>query len=186
MEDIRILQLLWERSENAVAALAARFGKRLYRTALNILSVPEDAEEAVNDTYLALWDAIPPARPDPLGAFVYRVGKNTALKHLRCRTAQKRDSSYDLCLEELSGILPGPSIEETLDARALGQQIDLFLGTLDVHSRQLFVRRYWFGDSIRDLSRTMGVSENVLSVRLHRIRSKLKDHLCKEGFWNEA
>ena len=186
MEDIHILQLLWERSEKAVTALSLKFGKRLYRTALTILAVPEDAEEAVNDTYLALWDAIPPARPDPLSAFVYRVGKYTALNHLRNRTAEKRNSSYDLSLEELSGILPGPSIEETLDARALGQQINKFLEVLEPQNRYLFVRRYWFGDSIKELSQTMGMSENVLCVRLHRIRGKLKDYLNKEGFWHEA
>ena len=186
MEDIRILKLLWERSQQALTALADKFGVRIYQIAMNILSVPEDAEEAVNDTYLALWNAIPPATPDPLSAFVYRVSRNTALKLLRHRTAQKRCSSYDLCLEELAAILPGPSVEETLDARALGQQIDRFLSTLEPESRQLFIRHYWIGDSIKALSRSTGVKENLLSVRLHRIRNKLKDYLSKEGFWNEA
>lgn len=186
MEDKRIIQLLWDRTEQAVDALAAKFGKRLLQTALNILSHRQDAEEAVNDTYLALWNAIPPAKPEPLAPFVYRVGRNTALKHLRQRSAQKRDSSYDVCLDELAGILPGPSMEETLDARALGSSIDRFLETLDKDSRILFVRRYWFGDSVKDIGRAIGVSENVLSVRLHRLRGKLKDYLYKEGFWNEA
>ena len=186
MEDRHILALLWERSEKAINALASKFGRRLYATALNILSVPEDAEEAVNDTYLAVWNAIPPANPDPLTAYVYRIGKNTAIKHLRHQTAAKRDSRYDLCLDELSQILPGPSMEDTLDAKALGRCIDSFLSQLDPENRRLFIQRYWFGDSVRELSRRLHLSENTVSVRLHRIRSSLKAYLNKEGFWNEA
>lgn len=186
MEDKQILQLLWDRVESAIDALSSKFGKRLYLTAMNILGLHEDAEEAVNDTYLALWNTIPPARPDPLTAFVYRVGRNTALKQLRERSAQKRNSSYDVCLEELADILPGPSMEETLDARALGLAINRFLDTLEKENRVLFVRRYWFGDSVRDLAAERKLTENTLSVRLHRIRSKLKDYLNKEGFWHEA
>ncbi len=186
MEDKQILQLLWQRSEQAISALAKGYGKRLLATALNILGHPQDAEEAVNDTYLALWNAIPPAKPDPLCAYVYRVGKNTALKHLRLRSAQKRNSTFDLCMDELADILPAPSIEDTLDARALGKCIDGFLSTLDQNNRILFVRRYWFGDSITDIAQALGVSQNVLSVRLLRIRGKLKTHLYKEGFWHEA
>lgn len=186
MDDRHIISLLWERSEKAIDALQKKFGKRLYQTAINILGIRQDAEEAVNDTYLSLWDAIPPAKPDPLSAFVFRVGRNTALKHLRSRSAQKRDNRYDVCLDELAGILPCPSAEEELDARALGQAIDTFLETLNPQDRVLFLRRYWFGDSIQQLSREAGISENVLSVRLHRIRNKLKDYLHKEGFWNET
>ncbi len=183
MEDTCILQLLWQRSEAALPKLARRFGKGLLQLAMNILGNRQDAEEAVNDTYLALWDAIPPARPDPLSPYVYKVGRNTALKHLRTHSAQKRDSRYDLCLEELSDILPSYVLEDTLDARALGQSIDRFLGDLDPSDRRLFLRRYWFGDSIRSLSKEAGLAENTLSVRLHRIRRKLKDHLSKEGIY---
>ena len=112
MEDKRIVDLLWERSREAIPALAQRFGGRLQRTAMNILGNPEDAEEAVNDTYLALWDAIPPHRPDPLEGYVYRTGRIVALKKLRFQSAQKRMGSYDLSLDELSDILPGESIED--------------------------------------------------------------------------
>jgi RNA polymerase sigma-70 factor (ECF subfamily) len=186
MEEKKILQLLWQRSEKAINALSSQFGDRLYKLALNILSVPEDAEEAVNDTYLAVWDAIPPAKPDPLCAFVYKLGRNTALNHLRHRSAQKRQNGYDLCLEELSEVLPGPDLQQALDSRALGKQIDRFLANLDANSRRLFLRRYWYGDSVKSLSRELGITENVISVRLHRIRKKLKEHLQQEGFWNEA
>ena len=163
--------------------MADKFGKRLYGIAMNILGNRQDAEETINDVYIAIWNSIPPARPDPLGAYIYKVCKNTALKQLRQRTARKRNSSYDLALDELAQILPAETMEDALDARALGDAINGFLSTLDPTGRMLFVRRYWFGDSIRQLSSSTGIRENVLSVRLHRIRTRLKDYLNKEGFW---
>lgn len=185
MEDRKILQLLFDRAESALTALAQKFGRRLQQTAMNILGNPQDAEEAVNDTYLALWNAIPPEQPEPLSAYVYRVGRNTALKLLRHITAQKRYSGYDASLEELAALLPGEDLEKTVEARALGRAIDRFLDTLTKDSRVLFVRRYWYGDSAKDLARAKGISESALSVRLHRIRSQLKTYLYKEGFWHE-
>lgn len=186
MEDKEIVALLWERSRDAIPALARQFGDRLQRTAMNILGNKEDAEEAVNDTYLALWDAIPPERPDPLEGYVYRTGRNVALKKLRFQSAQKRSCAYDLSLDELSDIIPGKSIEDILDARALGQAIDRFLATLSKSDRILFLRRYWFGDRVKDLARDRLTTENALSVRLSRLRQKCKDHLIKEGFFDEA
>lgn len=183
MDDKGIVDLLWERSRDAIPVLSQRFGGRLQRTAMNILGNPEDAEEAVNDTYLALWNAIPPERPDPLEGYVYRTGRNVALKKLRFQSAQKRSSSYDLSLDELSDILPGVSMEERLDARALGQAINGFLATLSKSDRILFLRRYWFGDRVKDLARERRTTENALSVRLARLRQKCKDHLMKEGFF---
>lgn len=126
MEDMHILELLWQRSEAALTALQQKFGTRLYRTAYNILGSHSDAEEAVNDTYLALWDAIPPERPVPLGGYVYRTGRNIALKKLRTQTAQKRNAQHGLSLDELVGALPDSSMQEELGARALGQAINCF------------------------------------------------------------
>lgn len=186
MDDRKILNALWNRTESAIDMLSAKFGRRLYLTALNILGDRRDAEEAVSDTYLALWDSIPPARPDPLSAFIYKVGRNTALKHLRQRNAQKRDGRYDATLEELAGVLSAGTLEDQIDARELGRAIDRYLDTLDESSRCLFVRRYWFGDSVRELSRIEGITENTLSVRLHRIRNKLKEYLYREGFGDET
>ena len=183
MEDRQIILLLFNRAEAAIGALSQKFGDRLQRIALNILGNHHDAEEAVNDTYLALWNAIPPENPNPLSAYVYRTGRNIALKMFRTNTAQKRDSRYDLSIEELAEILPGDSLEETLDARILGQAISRFLDRLKPEQSAVFLRRYWFGDSVKDISRDLGVSENTLSVRLCRIRSQLKDYLCQEGFY---
>lgn len=186
MDDKRILELLWNQVEDALDAVAQKFGKRLLYTALNILGDPQDAEEAVNDTYMALWNTIPPSCPDPLAGYVHRTGRNIALKKCRYLTAQKRATQYDLSLEELSDILPAPSMEELLDARELGRAIDRFLDTLSRDSRVLFLRRYWFGDSVKHLAQTAGLSENTLSVRLSRIRCRLKDYLYKEGLLCEA
>lgn len=183
MEDTKLLQLLNLRSEQAIAALAKRFGQRLFRTACNILGSREDAEEAVSDTYLALWNAIPPEQPNPLEGYVHRTGRNIALKKLRYLRTQKRSCDYDVPLEELSSILPGSSMEDTIDARLLGQAIDRFLDTLPQTSRILFLRRYWFGDSVRELAKEFSMTENALSVRLSRIRGTLKDYLIKEGFF---
>lgn len=182
MDDRHILQLLFDRAEAAIDALARRFGPRLYAIAMNILCSSRDAEECVNDTYLALWNAIPPAQPDPLCAYTYRVGRNTALKKLRENTAQVRNSAYDLSLDELAGSIADDSLWDILDARALGRSIDRFLDLQAKENRVIFLRRYWFGDSVKDIARDVGMKEGAVSVRLNRLRSALRDHLSKEGF----
>lgn len=183
MEDRKLIALFFERSEQAITALTPRFGNRLYATAYNILNSREDAEEAVSDTYLALWNAIPPEKPDPLEGYVYRTGRNIALKKLRFLRAQKRSSQYDISLDELSSVLSSGNLEDAIDARELGLVIDRFLTTLPKQSRILFLRRYWFGDSVKQLSKDFSLTENTVSVRLSRIRTQLKTYLIKEGFF---
>lgn len=182
MEDKRIFQLLWQRAEAAIEVMTKHYGPRLYRTAMNILGRHEDAEESVNDTYLAVWDAIPPETPEPLAGYVYKTGRNLALKRLRYDTAQKRRRDYDLSLEELEGCLAGASLQDEIDARLLGRAIDRFLDTLPAQSRILFLRRYWFGDSVLDIAKDRDMSQNAVSVSLSRTRDKLRSYLMKEGF----
>lgn len=184
MDDSGIMDLLFQRAEGVIDALKDRFGAQIYRTAMNILSSPQDAEECVQDTFLAVWNAIPPQRPDPLAGFVCRIGRNIALNRLRANRAQKRDSRYDLSLDELTGCIPGPGLEDTVNSRELGRAIDRFLDTLSRENRVIFLRRYWFGDSVKDISRFSGLSENLVSVRLNRIREKLKHYLIKEGLFD--
>lgn len=181
MEDHEILALLWQRSEGALDALAQRFGKELYRTAMNLLGNSRDAEECVNDTYMAVWNSIPPNRPEPLRPYVHRIGRNIALNRLRSNTAQKR-SGYELSLDELEGCIPAPCLD---DGRALGQAMDAYLSTLNKETRVLFLRRYWFGDSVKDIASAFGMTENAVSVRLNRARKGLKDYLIKEGYYYE-
>lgn len=178
MDDEQILALFWHRCEGAITALANKFGKRLYATALNLLSSHQDAEECVNDTYMAVWNSIPPNRPDPLPPYVYRIGRNIALNRLRSNSAEKR-GGYVLSLDELAGCIPAPCLD---DSRALGQAIDAFLDTLKKEDRAIFLRRYWFGDAVKDIAKGLCMTENAVSVRLNRIRIKLKAYLIKEGY----
>ena len=185
MEDAKIVQMLWNRAECAIDALQRRFGKLLYGICLNILQLPQDAQECVNDTYLALWNAIPPARPCPLEPYVCRTGRNVALNRLRANSALKRDGQYALSLDELAGCIPDRCMEETVSARALGRAIDDFLATQSRDSRVLFLRHYWFGDSVAQAARALGISPNTASVRLLRMRQKLKDYLTEKEFYDE-
>lgn len=186
MEDRKIVRLLFERAENAIRELDTRFGRQLYRIACNILENPQDAEECTNDTYLALWNAIPPASPDPLAPYVYRTGRNIALKRLHRNTAQKRNSRYDVSLEELDGCLPGENVEQTMDAKELGRAIDRFLSSQSRESRYIFLRRYWFGDAVKEIATELQMQENAVSVRLNRMRNSLKEYLKKESYLYET
>ena len=186
MEDRKIIKLLFARAENAISELSTRFGSQLHRIAYNILGNRLDVEECINDTYLALWNAIPPISPDPLAPYVYRTGRNTALKRLHRDTAKKRDSRYDISLEELNACLPGDDVEQMLDARELGRTIDRFLESTSRESRYIFMRRYWFGDSVGEIAKELKMQENAVYVRLNRIRNRLKEYLKKEGYHYEA
>ncbi len=186
MEDKKIVQLLFARAENAISELGTRFGKQLFHIAYNILGNKMDAEECTNDTYLALWNAIPPVSPDPLAPYVYRTGRNTALKRLHRDTAKKRDSRYDVSLEELNECLPGEELEQKIDARELGRTMERFLKSKSRENRYIFIRRYWYGDSVGEIARALKLKENAVSVRLNRIRSSLKEFLEKEGYRYEA
>lgn len=185
MEDKKIISLLWQRAESAIEALAKKFGTRLMSIAMNILGVRQDAEEAVNDTYLALWNTIPPKKPEPLAGFVYATGRNISLDRLKYNTAEKRDGRYDVSIDELANCIPAPALEETVEARELGLAINRFLGTVSADSRALFLRRYWFGDSVREIAGDLGLRENAASVRLGRLRMQLREYLIKEGFTHE-
>ena len=183
MEDSTILSLLWRRTENAIEALSRKYGLRLYQTALNLIGLQQDAEEVVNDTYLAVWNAIPPKQPDPLSGFVYKTGRNLALNRRRSLSAEKRRRDYEVSLSELEACIAGPDLWQQLDARALGKAIDAFLDTVSPDSRVIFLRRYWFGDGVKDIARAFGMTSNAVSVRLSRTRDQLKEHLIKEGFY---
>ncbi len=185
MEDQRIVTLLWQRAESAIDALAKKFGKRLMSIAMNILGLPQDAEESVNDTYLAVWNAVPPKRPDPLAGFVYTTGRNISLDRLKYNTAQKRDSRYDIPIDELENCIPAAALEEQVEVRELGLAINRFLKTVNADNRALFLRRYWFGDSVREIAKDLGLRENAATVRLGRLRMQLREHLIKEGFTHE-
>ena len=182
MEDQKIIELFFDRSEMAIQALSAKYEKLLYKISFHILQDSEDVAECLNDTYLGVWNAIPPARPNPLSAFVCKITRNLSLKKYRANTAAKRDASMDVSLEELEPCIPTPSAEEEWSAQELGRSINRFLHTLDQQNRVIFVRRYWFADSVGDIAGDMRMSENLVSVRLKRVRKQLKKYLEQEGY----
>ena len=181
MEDQKIIELFWARSELAIQALAAKYEKLLYKISFHILQDSEDVAECLNDTYLGVWNAIPPARPNPLSAFVCKITRNISLKKYRTNTAAKRDASMDVSLE-LEPCILTPSAEEEWSAQELGRAINRFVSTLDQENRVLFVRRYWFADSVGDIAKDLRISENLASVRLKRIRKQLQKFLEQEGY----
>lgn len=182
MEDGEIIQLLFARSEQALAELAQKYGPLCAALARNILGSEQDAEECVNDAWLAAWNAIPPANPAPLRAYLCRLTRNIAVARYHANRAAKRDSRYDAALDELERCLAGPfRTEEELEAKELAQSIGRFLDTLSRENRTLFVRRYWYAESVAELGRQTGAGSAAVSARLFRIRRKLKQYLRQEG-----
>ncbi len=183
MDDAGIIGLLFRRSGDGIRELEARFGAGCMAIARNVLGNEEDAEECVNDVWLGAWNAIPPSRPDPLRAFIYRICRNQAVKRFHRNRAKKRGSSYDTALEELENTLACfESLEDTLSARELSRELDAFLDSLRERDRALFMRRYWYGDSLAAIAEDLGMSPNAASVRLGRIRRRLREHLIREGY----
>ena len=188
MEDKQIIKLFFARAEEALRILKERFGNTLYKIAMNILGNHHDAEETTNDTYLAIWNAIPPKEPDPLAPYVYRTGRNMALKRLEYLSAEKRNNSYDVSLDELGACLPDNDInpEQAVVIQEIADSINNFLEQDTDINRYIFIRRYWYGDTVEDISKDLNMKSGAVSVRLNRIRTKLKEHLIKEGYYYEA
>lgn len=182
MDDEQIIRLFNRRSGQAVSALSDKYGRVCTRVARNILSDPRDAEECLNDAYLAVWNTIPPQNPSPLLSYVCRIVRNLALKKYHSLTAQKRDSAYHIALDELEHCLSSPdTAENLLEAGELAEGMNCFLGTLEQKNRIIFVRRYWYTDSIEDIARKMGMTRHNVTVRLSRTRERLKKYLESEG-----
>ena len=182
LDDSDIIALFFERSERAVDELARKYGGPARRLAANILGDGRDAEECVSDGYMALWNAIPPERPASLGGYFSRTVRNIAAKRYRANAAQKRSSHYDAALDELAECIAAPGgVEDELNAKELTAAIDRFLDGLDYRDRYIFMRRYWYGDDLAVLSDETGLAKRRVSVRLFRLREKLKDQLVKEG-----
>ncbi len=186
MEDDRIIELFFERSEQAIAELSRKYGTVCNRIAQNILNDRLDSEECLNDAYLSVWNSIPPQRPDSLAGYVCSFVRNLALKKYHRNTAKKRNSTYDVALEEIAEYLPsGSYAEDELQAKELATCINDFLDTLDRQDRIMFVRRYWYSDTLDELSDLFHSSKHYISVRLSRIRKDLRKHLIQEGYLYE-
>ncbi len=181
MDDGRIIALFNERSENAIKELSEKYGKLCLQIAKNILKNTADSEECVNDAYLALWNNIPPESPDPLKTYLLKVVRNLSLKRYHSNTALKRNSFYDASLEELENVLfSGTSPENELQMKELTSAINRFLEGLSSQNRVFFVRRYYFGDSVKNIASLTGNTPHFVSVRLSRTREALKKYLKEE------
>ena len=184
MEDERIVELYWERSESAISETETKYGRYLKTVAVNILSNEEDSLECVNDTYLNAWNAIPPARPKVLQAFLGKITRNLALDRYRAENAQKRGGGeIALALDELLDVSSRESVEDSVaDRTALTAALRRFLSGLSTEDRRIFLKRYWYFMPVKEISEEMALSQSSVKMRLLRMRGVLKEQLIKEGF----
>lgn len=184
MDDKQIIALFFERSEQAITQLDLKYGTICTHISSNILKNEEDAKECVNDAYLAAWNTIPPQNPNPLLAYICKIVRNLSIKKYHTNTAHKRNCHYDIALQELENCLAASlSLDDLFAEKELTKIINRFLSELDKESRILFVRRYFYADSISDIAVRFGISKHNTTVRLSRIRNKLKIFLEEEGIW---
>ena len=182
MDDRELVERYWRRDEDAIADTEAKFGAYCRAIARGVLGNDADAEECCNDVWAAAWNAMPPQRPNDLRAFLARIARNLALKRLRALTAEKRGGGETaLALEELEEIIPaGTTLDEEIEARELARKLDEFLGTLGVTERRVFLCRYWYFDSVRDVAKRFGMGESRVKMMCKRTRDKLRLFLRKE------
>ena len=183
MDDKAILDLYWARSEKAISETDAKYGTYCFTIAYNILNNRQDSEESVSDTYLAAWNSIPPKRPALLSAFLGKITRCISLDHWKKRSRLKRGGGeIDLCLEELEDCVSGQeSTEDKVIRRDTINTVNRFLSTLSETERKIFLCRYWYLDSVKDIAERFGFSPNRTSVMLRRVRQKLNAQLAKEG-----
>ena len=184
MTDLEIIDLFFERSEQAISELEKSHGSPVRKLTYNILGNQQDTEECVNDTWLAAWNSIPPHRPSPLRTFVCKIARNLAAKKYHSNSAIKRNSHYDLALDELAECISDTkTVEDICSAKELSAAINHFLDTLSYEDRFIFMRRFWYADALADIACMTGMSYSAVSVRLHRTKNKLKNQLMKEGLF---
>lgn len=181
MEDEKILDLYFDRDEKAIHETDVKYGAHCRRIAYNILANHEDSEECVNDTYLGAWNAIPPTRPNSFIAFLSRITRNLSLKRLEYRSRDKRADSLLVSFEELETVLSDDRFAPGVSDEDIGRLISRFLESQKEDARIVFVRRYFYFDSIHEIADRYRFSESKVKNLLLRTRNKLRDYLTKEG-----
>ena len=183
MNDQKILELFYDRSQEAVTAVRGEYGPRLARLAENLTGSWQDAEECVNDALLAAWNKIPPARPEPLLPWLYTVVRRIALNRYRLNRAKKRGAGeFTQAVEELGEVADhaeGPA--QVLEAREAKQVLNRFLGTLSKRDRLIFMGRYWYGEAYDTIALRLGMTVDNCAKRMSLVRKKLRKVLEKEG-----
>ena len=183
MEDLDIVELYWQRSEEAIVQTDRKYGRYCRTIAYNILQDDCDSDECVNDTYLKAWGIIPPRRPSLLSALLGKITRNLALDRCRYSQAEKRGGGQRLlALEELSQCIPsGSGEDEVIENRLLTELLNRFLASLPQQNRQVFLLRYWYLCSVKQIGQQLGMSESGVKMSLLRSRRQLKALLEKEG-----
>lgn len=184
MEDHQIVQLYWDRNQEAISATSEKYGAYCTSIARNILANQADTEECVNDTYLNAWNSMPPHRPNLLSAFLGKITRNLAFNRYRHNTAAKRGSGeFHVVLEELKDcVSSAESTEQVFDRQELLAAINAFLATLPKEKRRIFLCRYWYADRTSDIAVRFGLKEGAVSMTLNRMRMKLRQYLSERGF----
>ena len=181
MNDRDIIELYFLRDERAIQETVAKYGKLCHRIAYNILNNHEDAEECVNDTYIGIWNAIPPTKPNNFMAFVCKIARNLSLSRLETMTRQKRSQAILISFEELAEVLSDEAIATDVNDEDIGKLISDFLKNEKEDIRNVFIRKYYFFDSITDIASRYSFTESKVKNMLYHTRTKLKDFLIKEG-----
>ncbi len=184
MEDAQIVSLYWNRDEAAIDMTDKKYGRYLAKIAFNILADREDSAESVNDTYLAAWNSIPPHKPAVLSAYLGKLTRRISIDLFRKKTSQKRcPGEYTLSLQELEGCISGgDTTEQAFDAQLLAQAIEAYLRSVSEEARNVFLCRYYYLDSVKQIAGYCRISEAKVKVLLHRTRQGLWAQLEKEGF----
>lgn len=184
MTDFEIISLYWKRSEEAITCTMKKYGRYLLKIAKNILGIHEEAEECVNETYMSAWNQLPPDWPEQFLPYLGRISRCIALNRYDHLTAQKRNMNMSIQLSELEDCLSvDGTVEQQYEEKELAAAISAFLRTEDKESRAMFIRRYWYSDSIRQIALEFGAGESKVKSQLFRVRNRLKAYLEKEGIW---
>lgn len=182
MEDFEIINLYLKRNEEAIVKSSEKYGSFCKYIAKNILSLIEDVEECVNDTFFTAWNKIPPIIPESLKAFLGKLTRDAAISRYRQNHAKKRYSGMDVMLSELEECLPSTdTVEAHLEREELAAVINRFLDSLSADDRVLFVKRYWYGVSVKELALNYGCTQNNMAQKMFMLRKNLKNALEKEG-----
>ena len=183
MTDSQIIALFWERNEDAIHETDAAYGRKLFTISDKILLSQQDAEESVSDTYMKAWETIPPQKPNYFFAYLAKICRNFSLRRIEWNAAEKRNAEIVTLTTEMEACIPDQSYERKLEGEELGKVLNQFLDSISLESRLIFMRRYWYTDSIQEIAERYHMSQSKVKTQLHRTRNKLQLFLESEGIY---
>jgi len=182
MDDKRIVEMIYNNDEEGLHAAEKKYAGLCRSIAADILELQEDCEECVNDALLALWNNIPPEKPQNLCAYIARLVKNLALKRTRSNNMWKRRANYNSAGDELLSLIPdGMSLADEYETKRIGEIVNKFLGTLQKRDRDVFILRYWYRETVPNVSKQTGLSQSLIKSLCERLRKRLREELAREG-----